>query len=398
MEGELLIIAPRVPQCDQNSGDLRLFSMLDILSKYYKITFFANQRGDRGEFTGRYITRVRELGVNVPGENWSIWKVLRKEKYKAAIVEFYDLAENYLPRIKIMQPSCRIVIDSVDLNYYRLYLKYEVTRDKSDLQKAEETKKRELAIYRKAELVIAVTEEDARILRKDCPGLTLGIVPNIHRLVSPGNNAPKNELIFVGGFNHDPNVDAVLYFCRDILPLIREKVPEVKLTVVGANPPEEIKKLINDLILVTGYVPSVTSYLRKSYISVAPLRYGAGMKGKIGEAMAHGVPVVTTSVGAQGMGLLDRENTLIADNPESFAMAVVELMKNDILYRMVQKNAIEHVKNNYTAVQVSRQIQNILAELDDLPIRKMSLAEKGTFIYQYGLEKVRRKFQRGVPS
>lgn len=197
-----------------------------------------------------------------------------------------------------------------------------------------------------------------------------------------------------GGFSHEPNIDAVLYFCKDILPTIREAIPDIKFLIVGSNPPEEIKRLHNDFITVTGYVPSTAPYLWQSYISVAPLRYGAGMKGKVGEAMAHGLPVVATTTGAQGMGLVDREDVMIADSPENFARAVIELIQNETLYAKIQKNAIDHVKANYTEIQVGKRIQNILTELRGMPVRKMSLSDKATFFFNYVLTLVSKKLKR----
>jgi glycosyltransferase involved in cell wall biosynthesis len=190
----------------------------------------------------------------------------------------------------------------------------------------------------------------------------------------------------VGGFNHEPNIDAVLFFCEDVLPRIRKVMPETRFTIVGSNPPPKILALNNDFITVTGYVPSTTPYLEKSYVSVAPLRYGAGMKGKIGEAMAHGLPVVTTTVGAEGMGLKDRENILIADTSEDFSKCVIELMLDDDLYRRIQKNSMEYIEKNFTPEKVGNQIEHILSELNGLPVRKLSLSDKTAFLLKYALK------------
>ena len=394
---KILFICPTVPRYDQNAGDLRIFSLVDILSKVYEIIYFPNYiASSEGGSDDRYIERLRSLGVCVPNGDCSLVEVLRKEKYKVAIIEYYFIAENYLPRIKILQPSCPVVIDSVDLHYYRQSLKYEMTKDREDLRRAREIKTRELAIYRKADVVIAITEQDAEILREDCPGLKLKVIPIIHRMVSTSSTAQNKELIYVGGFHHDPNVDAVLYFCRDILPLIRKVIPDINFTIVGSSPPPEIKNLSSDFIFVTGYVPSVTPYLQRSYISVAPLRYGAGMKNKIGEAMAHGLPVVTTSVGAQGMGLVDGRNGMIADSSESFAASVIELIQNESLYRTIQKKAVDHIKNNFSEVQVGRQILDILEEVGNLPVKKISLLEKAAVLFEYTVKRAKKKLSKAV--
>ena len=230
MNEKLLIIAPRVPYYDENSGDLRLFSIIEILSKSYDILYFtqANRKNKLAE--DKYVGFLKELGVNVLfSQEYSIKDILLKNKFKAAILEFYFTAEYYLPRIKILQKNCPIIIDTVDVHYLRAKLKFEITKDMNDLQKSAETKRRELDIYKKADIIITVTDEDAKILMEDCSNLTLRTVPNIHSLISTNSNKNKNELVFVGGFSHDPNVDAVLYFYKDILPKIREVLPGNKI-------------------------------------------------------------------------------------------------------------------------------------------------------------------------
>ncbi len=395
MREKLLVIGASVPRYDENSGDLRLFSILEIISRYYDITYFPNFRNwEELDTEKKYTECLENLGISVAKEGYSILDILRRVKYRSVLIEFFALAENYLPRVRIIQPKCSIAIDTVDVHFSRLFLKYQITKDIKDLREAERTKKREMDVYRKADMVIAITEEDSGVLLKECFGLNIRIIPNIHRIVPPVDTAAKEQLIFVGGFRHEPNADAVLYFCKDILPLIRERVQEVKFAIVGSNPPEQIKELANDFIAVTGYVRSVTPYLQKSYISVAPLRYGAGMKGKIGEAMAHGIPVVTTSIGGLGMGLVNRENAMIADNPGDFADSVIELMQNHNLYRKIQRGALEHVRNNYTEVEVCQGLLSIMADLGKGPVKKMPVSEKVLFLIKYTLGFAKKQFDR----
>ena len=375
-----------VPLFDRNSGDLRLFSILKILSKSYQITYIARQLAHEND---RYVSHLNGLGISVYFYNKSIKDMLNLfyfNKFKAAIIEFYDTAEHFLPMIKLLQPSCPVIVDTVDIHYLRFHRKYQMTKDVNDLLLSEKTKNRELTIYSKADITLTVTEEDGRIIKDDNQNITVRILPNVHQLVYPTGPINSNEIIFVGGFNHEPNIDAVLYFSLDILPRIRRVIPDVKLTIVGSNPPVQINNLSNDFIKVTGYVPSTTPYLQKSYISVAPIRYGAGMKGKIGEAMSHGLPVVTTSIGAEGMGLTNRENVMIADSPEDFSDAVLDLMNDNNLYEKIKDNAMEHIENNFTPEKIGNQIQNILVELKGMPVKKLSFTDKVHIIFKYALK------------
>ena len=364
---KILIVSPTVPRPDMNSGDLRLYSLIVVLAKEKEISFVSMscRPGDDA-----YVSLLEQCGVKVYLESFSLWKLLKRENFKAAILEFYFTAEYYIGRIRILQPDCRLIVDSVDVHYLRLQLKYELTKDEADLAIYRETKERELAVYCKADAVITVTLDDACAIRAECPDILCEVVPNTHHLCLSDTPPERDTLIFVGGFSHDPNVDAVRHFCTDILPLIRESKPNIRLTIVGNNPPENIRLLENEHVTVTGYVPETSPYLHRSHVSVAPLRYGAGMKGKIGEAMAHGIPVVTTVVGAQGMGLAHGKNVMIADSPRCFAAAVLELLEDKRLWETIRGNAVQIIEDNYTPKQVGQALLDALESIYTKPIMR----------------------------
>ena len=384
----ILIVSPTVPKYDMNSGDLRLYTLITILSKRYKIHFIATSY-NAGDET--YTKDLNSFGIDVYFEPFSFRKLLKKNKFKLAFLEFYFTAEYYIDRIRILQPGCHIIVDSVDVHYLRLQLKYDLTKNEADLNNYIQTKNNELAVYQKADAVITVTVDDAVALKKSSRKISCEVVPNIHEIV-PNNKMPeKNTLIFIGGFSHSPNVDAVLYFCNEIMPLIMKRIENIHFKIVGSNPPDEIRLLENQFVTVTGYVPETSSYLQKSHVSVAPLRYGAGMKGKIGEAMAHGVPVVTTTIGAQGMGLSNRENVMIADSPDSFADAVMELFENPLLYEWIRNNAIKLIDGNYTSRHVAKTMVNVINRVSEKSPKKMRLHDKIFFIKGYSINWMKSK-------
>jgi len=384
---KILIVSPIVPRPDMNSGDLRLCSLIGILAKKYEITLVSNDYRPGDDV---YVSLLERVGVTVyAGGRFSLLNLLKNDQFKVAILEFYFMAEFYLDRIRILQPECRVVIDTVDVHYLRLKQKYDLTGTDADQSVYRATRKRELCVYCKADAVITVTKDDATALLEEAPDITCVVVPNIHD-ICPGTTArDKNTLIFVGGFSHEPNVDAVLYFCRDILPLVRADKPDVHLTVIGSNPPDEILDLENEAVTVTGYVPETTPYLHRSSVSVAPLRYGAGMKGKIGEAMAHGVPVVTTSVGAQGMGLDDRKNIMIADSPGGFASAVLELLNDSCLHEDIRTNAIQFITDNYTTAYAAIAMSAALDKTCQKSAKIMTIHEKLGFFHSYIMQKIK---------
>lgn len=392
LKDKVLVISPKVPRPDMQSGDLRLSTILGILAKTYEISFVSTHNWPGDDI---YISLLERYGIKVYSGPFALKQILESNRFTVAILEFFSTAEYFLDRIRILQPECRVVVDSVDVHYLRFKLKYDLTKDETDHAAYRHTKERELAVYRKADAVITVTSDDADALIREHHDITCEVVPNIHEICLNNATPERNTLVFVGGFAHPPNVDAVLYFCNDILPLIRHDKPDIHFTIVGSNPPDQIRLLENDFITVTGYVPETTSYLHRSHVSIAPLRYGAGMKGKIGEAMAHGVPVATTSVGAQGMGLTDRINVLIGDCPRVFADAVLELLDNSCLYETIRRNAIKIIDDNYTATRVAGTMITSLKKITEKRAKKMNFQDKTVFLGSYVAQKIKAKLCPG---
>jgi glycosyltransferase involved in cell wall biosynthesis len=188
-------------------------------------------------------------------------------------------------------------------------------------------------ICREAAKVIAVSEEDATRMRNlfglaECSAVPTGV--DLDFFQPPANPAPVADLVFSGSMNWAANIDGVLYFCDEILPLIRREQPDCRVTIVGRTPPPEISRLaqIHPNITVTGTVPDIRPYLWGSKVCVVPLRIGGGTRLKIYECMAARLPVVSTAIGAEGLPVKDGKDILIADTPQSFAEACLTLLSD----------------------------------------------------------------------
>ena len=162
---------------------------------------------------------------------------------------------------------------------------------------------------------------------------------------------------------------------KDIFPSVKKKLPNITLTIVGNNPPKDILALKQDGIQITGYVESTEPCLKKARVSVAPLRYGAGMKGKIGEAMAHGLPVVTTSIGAEGMSLVSGETAFISDSPQEFAEHIITLCTRDDTWHSISSAARQMILDNYSPQKVNLLIEEMLRQAKDL--RSLEITSEG---------------------
>ena len=371
---KILAIAAFVPMPDRAGGDLRFLELLKGLARKHRVLFCAYDTVDwlNEVQLSPYRAALEQSGIIVRDSNPIA--AIRSEPFDAILFEYYYSATSYIDDARFWQPAARVLVDSVDVHFNRLFAKARLTKTKEHYIRARQVKRRELATYRKADVVITVSEEDKRILQRAMKNLPVEVIANIHAvppLVEP-KVMSSNSLIFIGNFHHDPNVDAMLYFCKEVLPMLKEQVPDVRLTIVGNSPPEEIQALGRENVEVLGFVPDITPLLEASAISIAPLRYGGGIKGKIAEAMAHGLPVVTTSVGTEGFGLSPGENVLIGDTAEAFAGAVVQLIRDRELYDNIRKAAWIFVNERYSVVAVSKQIEHMLGSLKGYPIKKLS--------------------------
>ena len=212
-------------------------------------------------------------------------------------------------------------------------------------------KKYEFNMYRNADKVLTLTPQGKEELLKIDPELDIAVVPHGVDTSDFSFSEPKEKkksIVFVGNYLHYPNVDAVLFFFNEIWPLLKSRLPEVKFIVVGQAPPPEIQSLSQDeAITVTGRVDDVRPFLKKGRAFICPVRLGGGFRGKILEAMAIGRPVVSTSLGAEGVPALQRENIILADKPEEFAQGILDLMTDDTLFERIRTNARKLVEEKY---------------------------------------------------
>jgi UDP-N-acetylglucosamine 2-epimerase len=177
-----------------------------------------------------------------------------------------------------------------------------------------------------------------------------------------------NSIVFSGNVGYYSDKIAILYFCEEIFPIIKEKIPEVKLHILGRNPSTKIKKLADrdKNILITGFVKNLHGYLRKACVSIAPMKVGSGTLIKILEAMDLGVPVVTTTVGNGGIGATNGKDVIIADTPVEFAQKTIELLENKMLRDKIARNAKKFLQVNFSEEIVLKKTEKIYQEAIDL--------------------------------
>lgn len=225
------------------------------------------------------------------------------------------------------------------------------------------TKYYENNVYNKFNTGFVVTDQDKELLKYLNPNLNLIVIPNgvnLDYFKPIGKEDDVPSLIYVSDMSGSPTTENVLHFYNDIFPLIKEKVPDVKLYLVGRNPAKEIEELSSDpSVLVTGYVEDVRPYLSKSWVFVAPMIMGTGIKNKVLEAMSMGKSVVSTKIGAQGIQAFPDKDLFVTDIDELFAEYVVNLLLDRTLRETMGNNARKVMEKKYSWIKISEKVNKI---------------------------------------
>ncbi len=208
-----------------------------------------------------------------------------------------------------------------------------------------------------------VSPIEQQLLHEKWPSKSVQLVSNIVDV--SGSRTPfalRRDYLFIGGFQHRPNIDAVLFFAQKICPLVSEHLPDAKSYVIGDKAPPEIVALATERIVVAGLQTDVRPFFDRVKLSVAPLRFGAGVKGKINQSMAFGVPVVATSVAVEGTELRDREEILVADEPADFAQALIELYESEELWKRLSENGIRKTRALYSTEAAREKLEFLFSD------------------------------------
>jgi GT2 family glycosyltransferase len=358
----ILVIDSYVPMHDREAGSNRLFKIIGAFRQLdYKVLFFP----DNGAPIEPYSGQLTNMGVEVvyaPPETTDQHRVLASllRRVDLAWICRPELCEKYLPTVR-ESSTVPIVYDTIDLHFAR-------ERRRAELEGGDETTWRrlqeiELSMARAADLVITVTDVERDELA------TYGVehvdvIPTIHD-IEPHDDISfdaRSGLVFIGGYSHTPNVDAALWLCNDIMPVVWRRVPNMTVALLGSGPPPAVTDLRSERVRVTGFVADVGPYFEDARLFVAPLRYGAGMKGKIGHALSFGLPLVTTTVGVDGYDLTDGVNCAIADDTRSFALAIVKLYSDRELWERYSKSGeatIERLGRSAVTLRLQRLLHGL---------------------------------------
>jgi GT2 family glycosyltransferase len=360
--GHLLVVDHQVPRPDHDAGSLRMWCLLEALCDAgYAVTFLADDLLERQP----YVDDLRRLGVHVavgvtdvPGLIGSLAADL-----VAAVLSRPGVAWRYLTLLRERAPGSLVIYDTVDLHYVREERRAVVEANPSVALVAGAWRELEVGLARASDITLTVSAVEAAALGVASPGIRVVVVPTVH--VVRGGSTPfaqRRGLLFVGNCEHPPNEDAIRWFVREIFPDVRAQLPDVTLTIAGTGSAECVGDLAGGPVIVAGWVADLDDLHDAARCFVAPLRFGAGVKGKIGESLARGLPVVTTRIGAEGLGIEHGECALIGDDPREFADLVVRIYRDPDLWAMLARNGTALVRRNFSPEMAAGALRTLLID------------------------------------
>ncbi len=346
----VLVVTEALPRPDESAGSSRLLAVvthLALMGRHVDLWVEHDECEGQTPLSPARVERDRRrleaLGVRVLPATWRAFRqAVTRQRYSAVVFEFYHVAARYMPAMRRLQPHATLVVDSVDVHFARLSAGAAIGAVHP--QWARDVHDAETRTYRAADVVIAASAADVRVLERE-PGMPplvcvpVSVVPRARE-----RRQRDTQAVFVGHFRHDPNLDGLTWFVRDVWPGVRVRHPNATLTVIGSYPTPAVYALGRQPgVHVVGHVADLSPYMDAAAAAIAPLRFGAGMKGKVTDALAAGLPLVTTSVGAQGLELVDGQHAWIADEASEFAAALSSTFEDQVAAAAMGARGQAHV-------------------------------------------------------
>jgi len=362
----VLVIDTRYPTPDRDAASLRMMHVLALLREVAgPVTFAAD------DATAHRSSRelLRAAGVRVV-DDAPVEAHLREHgrDYRMVVVSRVDTATKHLLLVRRHAPGARLVFDTTDLASVRGLRGARVTGNQSLLRQALAARREERAAASAADCTMVVSVEEKAALAADCPGARVHVLSVVHALPEcRPSRAGREGLVFVGAFPHHPNADAMEFFLRDVHPSLRERLPGVRTLIVGTEPPEWLRERAGPDIVVAGHVPDIGTVFGRCRVSIAPLRYGAGVKGKVLLSMSHGVPVVGSTISAEGTGARDGEEMLIADAPDELVAKIALAYEDEALWHRLAEKGRRLVERDFSLAAGRRSVGELLALLGLAP-------------------------------
>ena len=366
VKGRVLVIDATTPTPDKDSGSMDAYNYMMIMRGLgFHVTFVP----ESVVFFDEYTRDLQRRGVECSYLPWVHSPKEAVERYapEADIVMLcrVNVAAPLVDVVRHHAPRAQIIFDTVDLHFLRESRKAELLGSSTLVDTVANTRDIELDVIRKVDATILRSTYEMELLKEMVPEARLFNFP-IAREIPGLSGIPwkeRRDIVFIGGFAHPPNADAVKYFVSEVWPILRASGFLERFIIAGSNVPDEIAALASDDIIVCGFVKDLSDIFGKCRLSVAPLRYGAGVKGKVVTSLSYGVPCVATKIAAEGSGLVHNENILVSDDADEMAQMIQTLCANQQLWEKLSQSGLLYCEEKFSIRAVKEIINKAFSEL-----------------------------------
>jgi O-antigen biosynthesis protein len=374
----ILVVHEILPQTDRNGSDVRFMQVLrELLLQGHEVTYVARNGTHQEHYAAALenmriklwvndTERLRHLGIDSPVE-WKFEELLQATKFDLAILYLWfwtgtSVPEHYMDEIRRVSPATRIAVLTEDQHGLREMRMAGLSGVWSDFERGHDYENRETEICRRADFVLVISEDDRRGFLHRIPGLNIEQVPMIAHVAPEGPGfAERADLLFVGNFDNLANRDGVDWMLANAWPRLHQQLPGVSLALVGHNLPSELARE-QEGIRPIGHVADLEPLFSQYRVFVSPVRFGTGIKTKNLAALAHGLPLVTTTVGAEGMHLKNGESALIADTAGAFADAIIQAYTDEGTWRTLSCRGRQHVSREFSETRLQTSIRKLIRQ------------------------------------
>ncbi len=374
---KILHIFPYLPTPPTFGGALRVYHILKHLSRHYEVSVAGfSEFGDMEKFRAsfpeldgkmhfvnrkrvKYRTALQLYSQFTSHSYWYNWA--QSPKLKSQIQSLLDKKDFDIVQAEFasmghfdLQTDAVRVLDAHNVEYDNFRrmstLEWSGLRKRFYQREYEKSFGEEIAAFKRQDALFVTSKRDGELIRKDVPKIPQFVIPNgvDTSYFTPGDEDEEPfSIVFTGAMSYVPNHDGMIYFLDDIFPIIKKRIPAAKVYIVGSNPPEMLLKRQSDSIIVTGFVDDVRPYVDRASVFVVPLRMGSGTRLKVVEALSMRKPVVSTSIGCEGIEVEDGEHIIIRDDPGLFAEEVIRLVQNKKISKQLVDRGYDLVKQKY---------------------------------------------------
>lgn len=363
--GSILVLDNQTPKPDRDSGSLDMFNALRIMVNLgFRVDYIPLYRP---KYVSNYTQMLQQEGIRCfyrPYFKSLTYHLKKNKNYEFVFISRIKTIQKSFDAIREIVPQAKIIFNTVDLNFLRVGRRASVEKSKRLSRKAEKFRMSELYYLNHADASVLISPAELDLITKEIDPSRVEIIPLIREipLVHSVFQNSKN-IAFIGHFTHRPNIDAMRFFLTEIWPSLKIRMPDVRFDIIGQGFPLDLVSLTDDTVKIHGLIPDLDCIFPNLRLCVAPLRYGAGLKGKLATSMGYGVPSVVSPIAIEGMGLVHGQQVLVADTPDMWIEEIHELYFNQKLWNELSLNGLKFVQEEYSMERNTKHFRSLFAKL-----------------------------------